>query len=94
MKEIFKKLIDKFAPKVKEEINEFAQEAIEKLKIKVENYDYSVKLNALVEFVMIKIQLPLWLKPFKGVIKNVIKETAEKLIEEVKDKIEEIKVGE
>ena len=43
---------------------------------------------------MLKIQLPLWLKPFKGVIKNVIQETAEKLIEEVKDKIEDIKVGE
>ncbi len=87
MKKIIAKLIQKFAPKIKEEINEFAAEAIEKLKIKVENYDYSIKLNALVEFVMLKIKLPLWLKPFKGTIKNIIKNTAEELIEELKDKI-------
>lgn len=87
MKKLFKKLIEKFSPKVKEEIKEFAEEAIEKLKIRVENYDYSVKLNALVEFVMLKIKLPLWLKPFKGTIKNIIRNTAEELIEELKDKI-------
>ncbi len=95
MKKIFKKtfkvlgnLLAKVKPDLKEEINQSSKEAIEKLKIKVENYDYSVKLNAAVEFVISKIKLPLWLKPFKGVIKNVIKENAEELIEKAKDKIE------
>ena len=91
---ILKKLIEKFAPKVKEEINELAKKAVGMLKFKVGNYDYTEKLNIVVDFVMSKIKLPLWLKPFKGVIKKVIQETAEGLIEDVKDKIEDIKVGE
>lgn len=83
MKKFLKKLVEKFAPKAKEEIKEFAQEAIEELKIKFENYDYEVKINALVEFVMSKIKIPMWLKPFKWVIKTVIRETAEELIEQI-----------
>ena len=90
MKQILEKLIRKFAPKVKEEIKEFAAEAIEKLKIKIENYDYSEKLETAIDLVMTKIKLPLWLKPFKRVIRKVITETIEGLIEELKDKIEDI----
>jgi hypothetical protein len=93
MKKFLEKLIKKFAPKVKEEIQEFAAEAIEKLKIKLENYDYSEKLETAVNLVMTKIKLPLWLKPFKWVIRKVIKETAEGLIEELKEKIENTEVG-
>ena len=103
MKEKFKKAlkkvlnclgiaIEKLDPEFKAEIDEFSKEAIEKLKIQVENYDYSIKLNAAVEFVMSKIKLPLWLKPFKVVVKNVIKSNAETFIEQIKDKVEEIKV--
>lgn len=89
LKKLVKTLIEKFAPKVKEEINEFAAEAIEKLKIKVGNYDYEVKLNALIEYVMSKVNLPLVLKPFKGVVRNVVKDVAEGLIEDVKDRVED-----
>ena len=89
LKKIVKALIEKFAPKVKAEINEFAAEAIEKLKIKVGNYDYEVKLNALIEYVMSKVNLPLVLKPFKGVVRNVVKDVAEGLIEDVKDRVED-----
>lgn len=85
MKKFLKKLVEKFAPKAKEEIKEFAQEAIEELKIKFENYDYDVKINALVEFVMNKIKIPMWLKPFKWVVKTVIRETAEELIEQIEN---------
>lgn len=88
-KKLIKKLIEKFAPKVKAEINDFAAEAIQKLKIKASNYDYEVKVNALVEYVMAKVKLPLVLKPFKGVVRNVIKEVAENIIEDVKDRVEE-----
>jgi hypothetical protein len=90
MKNFIKKLIEKFAPKVKEEISELAKKAIEMLKFRVGNYDHTEKLNIVVDFVMSKIKLPLWLKPFKWVIKKVIKETAEGLIEEAKEKIEGI----
>ena len=90
MKNFIKKLIEKFAPKVKEEINELATKAINMLKFRVENYDHTEKLNIVVDFVMSKIKLPLWLKPFKWVIKKVIKETTEGLIEEAKEKIEGI----
>ena len=90
MKNFIKKLIEKFAPKVKEEISELAQKAIKMLKYRVENYDHTEKLNIVVDFVMSKLKLPLWLKPFKWVIKKVIKETAEGLIEEAKEKIEGI----
>ena len=93
MKIFLEKLIKKFAPKVKEEIQEFAAEAIEKLKLKFENYDYSEKLEVAVDLVMKRIKLPLWLKPFKWVIRKVIKETAEGLIEEIKEKVEDIEVG-
>ena len=78
-----KKLIEKFAPKVKEEIDELIITAIERLKIKVGNYDYEVKINALVEYVMSKVKLPLVLKPFKGVVKNVVKDVAEKVAEDL-----------
>ena len=94
MKKIIKKLIEKFAPKVKEEICELAQKAIKMLKFRVSNYDHTEKLNIVVDFVMSKVKLPLWLKPFKWVIRKVIRETAEALIEDVKEKIEDIKVGE
>ena len=88
MNKILKKLIEKFAQKVKEEINELAKKAVGMLKFKVGNYDYTEKLNIVVDFVMSKIKLPLWLKPFKRVIKKVIRETAEGFIEEAKEKIE------
>ena len=90
MNKILKKLIEKFAPKVKEEINELAKKAVGMLKFKVGNYDYTEKLNIVVDFVMSKIKLPLWLKPFKRVIKKVIRDTAEGFIEEAKEKIESI----
>lgn len=93
MKKIFKLLgniLAKVKPDLKEEINEFSKEAVKKLKIKIENYDYSAKLNDLAEFVMTKIKLPLWLKPFKKVVKNVIKETLETFIEEVKEEVEKL----
>ena len=90
MNKFLKKLIEKFAPKVKEEINELAKKAVEMLKFKVGNYDYTEKLNIVVDFVMSKVKLPLWLKPFKRVIKKVIRDTAEGFIEEAKEKIESI----
>jgi hypothetical protein len=90
MNKFLKKLIEKFAPKVKEEINEFAAKAIGILKFRVGNYDHTEKLNIVVDYVVSKIKLPLWLKPFKGIIKKIIRETAEELIEEAKKKIEEI----
>ena len=93
MKKFIKKLIEKFAPKVKEERNERAQKAVGMLKFKVGNYDHTEKLNIVVDFVMSKVKLHLWLKPFKGVIKKIIRETAEGFIEEAKKKIEEIEVG-
>lgn len=94
MNKIFKKLIEKFAPKVKEEIHEFAQKAVSILKFRVGNYDHTEKLNIVVDYVISKVKLPLWLKPFKGVIKKIIRETAEGLIKEVKEKVEDFKVGE
>lgn len=93
MNKIFRKLIEKFAPKVKEEINEFAEKAIGILKFRVGNYDHTEKLNIVVDYVVSKIKLPFWLKPFKGAIKKIIRETAEELIEEAKKKIEGIEVG-
>ena len=89
-KKLVKKLIEKFAPKVKTEVNEFTAEAIEKLKIKVENYDYEMKLEMLIEYVMSKVKLPLVLKPFKGVVRNVIKDVAIGLIEDIKDRVEDV----
>ena len=93
-KKIVKWLIEKFAPKVKQEIDELIAEAIQKLKIKAGNYDYEVKINALVEYVMSKVELPLALKPFKGVVRNVVKDVAEKvaedLIKDLKDRVEDI----
>lgn len=92
-KKLIKKLIEKFAPKVKAEINDFAAEAIQKLKIKASNYDYEVKVNALVEYVMSRIELPLVLQPFKKVVRNVIKDVAEDvakdLIKDLKDRVED-----
>ena len=94
MKKFLEKIIEKLAPKVKEEINELAKKAVGMLKFKVGNYDHTEKLNIVVDFVMSKIKLPLWLKPFKKIIRSVIKETVEGLIEELKEKVEDIKVGE
>ena len=90
MNNLLKKLIEKLAPKVKEEISELAKKAVGMLKFKVGNYDHTEKLNIVVDFVISKVKLPLWLKPFKRVIRKVIRETAEGLIEEAKEKIEKI----
>lgn len=90
MNKFFKKLIEKLAPKVKEEISDLAKKAVGMLKFRVGNYDHTEKLNIVVDFVISKVKLPLWLKPFKWVIKKVIRETAEGLIEEAKEKIEGI----
>ena len=93
MNKFLKKLIEKLAPKVKDEINELAKKAVGMLKFRVGNYDHTEKLNIVVDFVMSKVKLPLWLKPFKGVVRNVIKETAEGFIEEIKEKVENIEAG-
>ena len=93
MNKFLKKLIEKLAPKVKEEISELAKKAVGMLKFRVGNYDHTEKLNIVVGFVMSKVKLPLWLKPFKGVVRNVIKETAEGFIEEIKEKVENIEAG-
>ena len=90
MNNFLKKLIEKLAPKVKEEINELAKKDVGMLKFKVGNYDHTEKLNIVVDFVMSKVKLPIWLKPFKWVIRKVIRETAKGLIEEAKEKIERI----
>ena len=90
MNKLLKKIIEKLAPKVKEEIRELAQKAVSMLKFRVGNYDHTEKLNIIVDFVMSKIKLPLWLKPFKWIIKKIIRDTAEGFIEEAKEKIEGI----
>ena len=87
VKKFIENLIRKFAPKVKEEIKELATEGVEKLKDKIADYDYSEKLEAVAEVVVNKIKLPLWLKPFRKVIKKVIIDTVEGLIEEGKEKL-------
>ena len=90
MNNFLKKIIEKLAPKVKEEISELAQKAVGMLKFRVGNYDHTEKLNIVVDFVMSKIKLPIWLKPFKWIIKKIIRDTAEGFIEEAKEKIESI----
>ena len=90
MNKFLKKIIEKLAPKVKEEINELAQKAVGMLKFKVGNYDHTEKLKIVVDFVVSKVKLPLWLKPFKWIIKKNIRDTAEGFIKEAKEKIEGI----
>ena len=90
MNNFLKKLIEKLAPKVKEEISGLTKKAVGMLKFKVGNYDHTEKLNIVVDFVVSKVKLPLWLKPFKWIIKKNIRAPAEGFIKEAKEKIEGI----
>ena len=87
MKKLIKTLIERYSPLVKEKINELAQEAIKKLKVRAENYNYSQQIDKAIDFIMDKIKLPLWLKPFKKVIRNIIEDTLTELVEEGKEKL-------
>lgn len=87
MKKIIKTLIERFAPIVREKIEEYAQEAIKQLRVHAENYNYAQQIDKAVDFIMGKLKLPLWLKPFKGVIKKIIKDTLTNLVEEGKENI-------
>ena len=87
MKKIIEKLIKRFAPVVREKIEDYAKVAIEKLRVSVENYNYSQQIDTAVDFVVNKLKLPLWLKPFKWVIKKIIKDTLTNLVEEGIEKL-------
>lgn len=87
MKKIIETLIKRFAPVVREKIEDYAKVAIEKLRVSVENYNYSQQIDTAVDFVVNKLKLPLWLKPFKWVIKKIIKDTLINLVEEGIEKL-------
>ena len=87
MKKLIKTLIERFAPVIREKIEEYAKDAIERLRVNVENYNYAQQINTAVDFVVNKLKLPLWLKPFKCVIKKIIKDTLTNLVEEGLEKL-------
>ena len=87
MKKFIKTLIERFAPVVREKIEDYAKVAIERLRVNIENYNYSQQIDTAVDFVVNKLKLPLWLKPFKGVIKKIIKDTLTNLVEEGIEKL-------
>lgn len=67
------------------------QEHKEPLKEKVQKYIETkapeVK-EELVEFILAKVELPLYLKPFKGKIKKVVNKNLDKLVEFINDQID------
>ena len=52
MKKFIKTLIERFAPIVREKIEEYAQEAIKQLRVHAENYNYAQQIDKAVEFIM------------------------------------------
>lgn len=51
--------------------------------------DYKAKKEAILNFVFDRIQLPVILKPFKGLIKSILSNSVEKQIEKALDKLKE-----
>lgn len=86
IKEAFLESKDKFLEdlwnRIKGDIHEHAEQAVNYVREYVESTDYEVREKVAIDTIFKKINLPLPLKPFKALLKHIFKKKIRALIEE------------
>lgn len=86
IKEAFLETKDEFLKnlwnRIKDDIHDKAEKAVEYVKEYVESTDYAVREKVALDYIFKKISLPLPLKPFKFLIRNIFKSKIRALIED------------
>ena len=84
IKEAFLEAKDKFLEdlwsRIKDDVHEHAEQAMEHVKEYVESTNYEVREKAAIEAIFKKVNLPIVLKPFKPLIKHIFKQKVRALI--------------
>lgn len=90
IKEAFLKALEAFKDtlwkEIKEEVHNVAKEVISEAEAFLTSVEAQEKEEAILNAIMEKIQLPFILKPFKGIIRNIIKGKLEAFVEETLNK--------
>ena len=76
--------------KIKEDVKACAAQIIKDAESFLASAEAEEKKKAILDAIMAKIELPLILKPFKGIVRNIIKGKLEDLIKTVLDKGKEL----
>ena len=86
IKESFLEAKDRFLEnlwnKIKDDIHEHTEQAVKYVKEYVSSTEYEIREKAALDFIFKKISLPLPLKPFKALIRNIFKKKIRALIED------------
>ena len=92
IKEAFLEAKDKFLEdlwnRIKDDVHEHAKQAVLHVKEYVESADYEVREKAALDYIFKKVSLPLPLKPFKFLIRNIFKSKIRALIEDSLKKLD------
>ena len=72
------------------DIKELAQKAVEKAECFIESDEYDKKKEAILTEVFDKIELPIWLRLFKGAIKSILADELDKIIEGLIGKLKDV----
>lgn len=72
------------------DIKELAQKAVEKAECFIESDEYDKKKEAILTEVFDKINLPIWLRLFKGAIKSILADELDKIIEGLIGKLKDV----
>ena len=72
------------------DIKELAQKAVEKAECFIESDEYDKKKEAILTEVFNKINLPIWLRLFKGAIKSILADELDKIIEGLIGKLKDV----
>ena len=73
-----------------EDIKELAQKAVEKAECFIESDEYEKKKEAILTEVFDKIELPVWLRLFKGAIKSILADELDKIVEGLIGKLKDV----
>lgn len=72
------------------DIKELAQKAVERAECFIESDEYDKKKEAILTEVFDKIELPIWLRLFKGAIKSILADELDKIIEGLIGKLKDV----
>lgn len=102
VKEIWKKVVawlinfarvlwaDYLKENLLEQVKELAQKAVEKAECFLESDEYEKKKEAILTEAFDKIELPVWLRLFKGAIKSILADELDKIVEGLIGKLKDV----
>lgn len=76
--------------KIKDDVHEHAEQAVNYVKEYIKTPDYEVREKAAIDAIFKKVNLPLPLKPFKALIKHIFKQKIRAIISDSLKKVDTI----